>query len=163
LITMPGPGSSPPEPVNIEVDLSKGREPVPVIPDLSALKPAGEETSALPPPSGPNGEGGNAAATLAAVNPEGPPDATVEPETTPAKIESSDKPAERPKPKSKVQVKATKRAPLAVRQAPHKKTLFARGLGTRPLFGGSPVRSKAQGPAWGALFNAPPSAADGQR
>ncbi len=143
LITLPGPGSSPPKPVNIEVDLRKGAESAPVVPDLSAVMPASEETSALPPPSEPEAE---AAGTLAAVNPEASPEARVEPDAAPA-------PAERRKPKA--QVKAAKPAQTVVRRAPQKKTLFPRGLTAKPLFGGSPVRSRSQGQSWGALFNAP--------
>jgi hypothetical protein len=127
------------------------------VPDLSASHPSADETSALPQPSEPKAD---TADTLAAVSPEAPGG---EPEAAPREAKPVVKPVDRQKPKPKVQVKAGKAAPKVVKQTPQRKTLFARGRPSKPLFGGSSVRSRSQGPSWGALFNAPPSAADASR
>jgi hypothetical protein len=162
LITLPGPGSdAPPKPVNVEVDLGSRAEPAPIVPNLSASRPVpAEETSALPAASEAGGETPDA---LADVSPETEPSTEGEPEAGPVKVKPLTKPAITQKAKPKIQAKAAKPAPKAVRQSPQRKTLFARGRSPKPLFGGGTARSKAQGPSWSALLNAAPSAADGKR
>jgi hypothetical protein len=161
LITLPGPGSdAPPKPVNVEVDLGSPAEPAPIVPDVSSSRPAPpEQTSALPAASDANGETPDA---LAGVSPETEPSSEDE-QAAPVKVEPVTKSVTTQKAKPKVQAKAAKPTPKVVRQSPQRKPLFARSRSPKPLFGGSTVRSKAQGPSWSALLNAPPSAADAKR
>jgi hypothetical protein len=160
LITLPGPIGNPQKPVNIEVDLGSPTAPAPIVPDLAASPPAEEQTSALPPAAETKDETPDA---LADVAPDSESSSEVEPEATPVKAKPSAKSATAPKAKPKVQAKAAKPAPKVVRQAPQKKSLFARGRPSKPLFaGGTAPRSKSQG-AWSALLNSALSASDAKR
>jgi hypothetical protein len=159
LITLPGPGSeAPPKPVNIEVDLGTSAAPAAVVPDLAVSLPTVEQTSALPPAAETKDETPDA---LADVAPDSEPSSEGEPKAAPVKGKPAAKSAATPKAKPKVQVKPAKPAPKVVRQAPQRKTLFARGK--TPLFGGTAARSNSQGPSWSALLNSAPAAGDAKR